>query len=84
MAIQVIKLTQQQKDQLIDSETGKGVKYNSYGHFNPVLDADGNWFISTQEQDACDPSIVPSIHAWLCDEENPIPLIDHNPVVVEL
>ena len=41
----VLKLTEEQKNLLV----GKEFRDSSY--FNPVLDADGNWFISIEERD---------------------------------
>ena len=55
-------LTIEQKDLLV------GQKYSQDSYFNPTLDGDNNWFISTQEMDAC---IYPQFY-WVKD----LPLID--------
>ena len=57
-----------------------------------VLSEDGEpvgpnrkYFVSTQEQKACDHLMNPGIHAWLCATgENALDLIDHNPVKREI
>lgn len=43
----VALLTIEQKDSLI------GHKFDSYGYFNPIQDANGNWIISSEEVDQC-------------------------------
>jgi hypothetical protein len=63
----VVLLTQQQAEQL------QGVEFVTDNMFNPVLDADGNWFISIEEQNQC------SIQ-WVKE----CPLIDYNPIQVNL
>ena len=65
--MKVVKLTQEQAEQL------QGVEFVADNLFNPVLDADGNWFISIEEQDQC------SIQ-WVKE----CPLIDYNPIQVNL
>jgi hypothetical protein len=66
--MKVRKLTIEQKDLLI----GKVWGYENQ-IFNPVLDANGNWFISNEEVNGCD---KPEFQ-WLKSCE----LIEHNPVV---
>jgi hypothetical protein len=65
--MKVVLLTQQQAGQL------QGVEFIPSNLFNPIQDADGNWFISTEEQNQC------SIE-WVKE----CPLIDYNPIVVNL
>jgi len=66
--MQVVKITEQQKDLLI-GQTWDGVTF-----FNPTIDADGQYFVSQEEVNGCD---KPEFQ-WLkmCE------LIEHNPVVV--
>ena len=45
--MEVYKLTEEQKDAL------NGATYDGVQYFNPVLDADGNWFISIEEVNGC-------------------------------
>ena len=45
--ILVALLTETQKNELI------GQLYAPDSYFNPIQDADGNWIISTQEQEFC-------------------------------
>lgn len=66
--MKVRKLTLEQKNQLV-GQTYDGVQY-----FNPLQDADGNWFISNEEVNGC------STIAWL----STLPEIDYNPVIVEI
>jgi len=61
----VYKLTQEQKDLLT------GQKWDGETFFNPILDADGNWFISIEEVNGCN-----SIE-WI----KTLPLIPYNPVI---
>jgi len=68
----VHKLTEEQKDQLV-GQTWDGVQY-----FNPVLDADGNWFISTEEVNGC--THENGAFEWIHN----LPLIPYNPVAVNL
>ena len=44
---QVVKITQEQKDQIEDQ------KFAIDSYFNPWQDADGNWIVSTTEQELC-------------------------------
>lgn len=66
--MQVVKLTEEQKD-LLTGQTWDGVTY-----FNPIIDANNNWFISKEEVNGC------TTIAWL----STLPEIDYNPVIVEL
>jgi len=45
--ILVALLTETQKNELV------GQLYAPDSYFNPIQDADGNWIISTQEQEFC-------------------------------
>ena len=66
--MQVVKITEQQKDLLI-GQTWDGVTF-----FNPTLDAVGNYFVSQEEVNGCNkPEFL-----WFKSCE----LIPHNPVVV--
>lgn len=62
----VALLTEAEKDQIY------GQQYAPDSYFNPILDADGNWIISTQEQEFC---TNPDFQ-WVKD----LPLIPYNPV----
>ena len=66
--MQVVKITEQQKDFLI-GQTWDGVTF-----FNPTIDAENNWFVSQEEVNGCN---KPEFQ-WLKSCE----LIEHNPVVV--
>jgi hypothetical protein len=63
----VYKLTTEQKESLI-GQTYDGVQY-----FNPVLDADENWFISIEEVNQC----TNELFQWVKD----LPVIEYNPVI---
>jgi hypothetical protein len=65
----VYKLTEEQKDQLV------GQTWNGTAYFNPTLDADGNWFISVEEVNGCE---KPEF-AWVKE----LAEIDYNPIVTE-
>jgi hypothetical protein len=63
--ILVALLTETQKNELV------GQLYAPDSYFNPIQDADGNWIISTQEQEFCtNPDFL-----WVKD----LPLIPYNP-----
>jgi hypothetical protein len=66
----VYKLTTEQKESLID-QTYDGLQY-----FNPVLDADNNWFISIEEVNQC----TNQSFQWVKD----LPIINYNPIINEL
>ena len=66
----VYKLTEEQKDLLV-GQTWDGVQY-----FNPVLDADGNWFISEQEVNGC-------THQGMVEWIHDLPQIPYNPVIID-
>ena len=74
--IKVRQLTLEQKNILI----GKVWGYNGQ-LFNPILDADGKWFISNEEVNGCTLQQAESIpcDAWLLT----LPEIDFNPVITE-
>jgi hypothetical protein len=67
----VRQLTIEQKDALI------GQTYDGVQFFSPVLDADGNWFISQECVDQCTHE---GVHEWI----HTLPLISYNPVISEL
>lgn len=68
--MKVRQLTVEQKKQLV-GQTYDGVQY-----FNPVLDADGNWFISVEEVNGCtNEGMVEWIHE--------LQEIDYNPIINE-
>ena len=73
--MKVRQLTAEQKDLLI------GQKWNDEAFFNPLLDADGNWFISNEEVNGCTLIQAESIpcDAWLLT----LPEIDYNPAVIQ-
>ncbi len=64
--MKVYKLTTEQKEDLI------GQTYDGLQYFNPVLDADGNWFISIEEVNQC----INELFQWVKD----LPLITYNPI----
>jgi hypothetical protein len=67
--MEVYKLTIEQKESLI-GQTYDGVQY-----FNPVLDSDGNWFISIEEVNQC----TNELFQWVKE----LPLINYNPIINE-
>ena len=67
--MEVYKITEEQKESLI-CQTWDNVQY-----FNPVLDADNNWFISIEEVNGC----INESFQWVKD----LPLIEYNPVIYE-
>jgi hypothetical protein len=67
----VYKLTEEQKDQLV------GQKWDIDTFFNPTQDADGNWFISEEEVNGCTHQVT---NEWIHE----LPLIPYNPVIIEL
>ena len=67
--MKVRQLTIEQKNQLV------GQKYDGEQYFNPILDADGNWFISNEEYFNC---TTDALFGWT------LPEIDHNPVISQL
>jgi hypothetical protein len=68
--MEVYKLTTEQKEDLI------GQTYDGLQYFNPVLDADGNWFISIEEVNQC----INELFQWVKD----LPIITYNPIINEL
>jgi hypothetical protein len=63
------KLTEEQKNLLI------GQTFDTIQYFNPILDADGNWFISNEEVNNC--THENGTFEWIHD----LPEIEHNPVI---
>jgi len=72
----VYKLTETQKDQLV------GQTFDNVQFFNPVLDADGNWFISIEEYNYL--TLVRANELGVISWWFSLPLIPYNPVVSEL
>lgn len=68
--MQVVKITEQQKDLLI------GQTWDEVTFFNPCLDANNNWFVSQEEINGCN---KPEFQ-WLKSCE----LIDYNPIITQL
>jgi hypothetical protein len=66
--MKVRKLTIEQKEQLVDKT------YDYVQYFNPVLDADNNWFISNEEIYNC---LEKSRIEWIDN----LPEIDYNPII---
>ena len=66
----VYKLTTEQKELLI------GQKWDGEQYFNPVLDVDGNWFISIKEVNGC--THENGAFEWIHD----LPLIPYNPIIL--
>jgi hypothetical protein len=73
--IQVRQLTETQKDQLI-GQTFDGIQF-----FNPVLDANGSWFISNEEYNYL--TLVRANELGVISWWFTLPEIDYNPVVFE-
>ena len=68
--IKVRQLTVEQKDLLI------GQKWNDEAFFNPLLDADGNWFISVEEVNGCTHE---GVNEWIHE----LVEINYNPIINE-
>ena len=68
--MKVRQLTLEQKDLLI------GQKWNQEAFFNPLLDADGNWFISNEEVNGCTHE---GVNEWIHELQE----IDYNPIINE-
>lgn len=68
--MKVRQLTLEQKDLLI------GQKWNDEAFFNPLLDADGNWFISNEEVNGCTNE---GVNEWIHE----LVEIDYNPIINE-
>lgn len=73
--MKVRKLTIEQKTLLV------GQKWNNETFFNPVLDADNNWFISEEEYQGC--TLLKAIELGIENWFPNLPQIDYNPVIVE-
>jgi hypothetical protein len=67
--MEVYKLTEEQKNAL------NGATYDGVQYFNPVLDAENNWFISIEEVNGC----TNESFLWVKD----LPLINYNPIIYE-
>lgn len=75
--IQVRQLTEEQKNQLV------GQVWGYFGQFfNPLLDADGNWFISEEEVQGCTlaQATTLGVDSWLLT----LPQIPYNPIIIEM
>ena len=68
--MKVRQLTLEQKNLLI------GQKWNQEAFFNPLLDADGNWFISNEEVNGCTHE---GVNEWIHELQE----IDYNPIINE-
>ncbi len=68
--MEVYKLTIEQKEALV------GQTYDGLQYFNPVLDADNNWFISIEEVEYCNKEEF----SWI----NNLPTMPYNPIINEL
>jgi hypothetical protein len=75
--MKVRKLTIEQKDLLIGEVWGYENQI-----FNPVLDVNGNWFISNEEVNGCtlDQAQLIGCDSWLLT----LPEIDYNPIIVDI
>jgi hypothetical protein len=75
--MKVRQLTTEQKNILVDKVWGYEGQV-----FNPLQDANGNWFISNEEVNGCTLQQAEAIpcDAWLLT----LPEIDYNPIVTEL
>ncbi len=67
--MKVLLLTIEQKESLVEQE------FAPDSYFNPVQDADDNWFISIEE---CQFNVNPQFN-WI----NDLPKIDYNPKIYE-
>ena len=74
--MEVYKITEEQKDILI------GKTYDGLQYFNPVLDADGNWFISTIEYNNL--TLVRAQELNVINWWFTLSLIPHNPAIHEI
>lgn len=74
--MEVYKLTTEQKNALI------GATYDGIQYFNPILDANGNWFISIEEYNNL--TLVKAQELNLIGWWFALPLINYNPVINEL
>ena len=74
--MEVYKLTTEQKNALI------GATYDGIQYFNPILDADGNWFISIEEYNNL--TLVKAQELNLIGWWFSLPLINYNPIINEL
>lgn len=72
----VYKLTTEQKDQLV------GQTFDNSQYFNPILDADNNWFISIEEYNLL--TLVRANELGVISWWFTLPLIPYNPVITQL
>lgn len=73
--IKVKQLIEAQKNALV------GQTYDNVQFFNPVLDADGNWFISNEEYNYL--TLVRANEIGVISWWFTLPEIDYNPVIRE-
>ena len=73
--MKVRKLTEEQKNLLV------GQTFDTIQYFNPVLDADGNWFISNEEFNYL--TLVRANEIGVVSWWFALPEIDHNPIIVD-
>ena len=71
----VKQLTESQKDQLV-GQTFDGIQF-----FNPILDANENWFISIEEYNYL--TLVRANELGVISWWFTLPEIDYNPVIIE-
>ena len=69
------KLTEEQKDLLV------GQTFDTIQYFNPVLDAEGNWFISNEEFNYL--TLVRANEIGVLSWWFTLPLMTYNPVITE-
>lgn len=74
--MEVYKLTTEQKDVLF------GATYDGIQYFNPILDAEENWFISIEEYNNL--TLVKAQELNLIGWWFSLPLINYNPIINEL
>jgi hypothetical protein len=67
--MKVLKITEEQKDILV------GTQFDTDCYFNPILDRNGNWFISLEERAYNTNEEI----NWLGNLEE----IDYEPIIVE-
>jgi hypothetical protein len=68
--MKVLKITEEQKDLLV------GKQFDIDCYFNPILDRNGNWFISLEEREYNTNEEI----NWLGNLEE----IDYEPIVIDL
>jgi hypothetical protein len=74
--MKVRKLTEEQKNLLV------GQTFDTIQYFNPVLDADGNWFISNEEFNYL--TLVRANEIGVVNWWFTLPEIPYNPVIPQI